>query len=96
METMYKETKIKATMRLATDVEDRMVAVRKFDLHRIERNRSSLIKDGINYALDDFNIKLVVSEEGFEATFERDGGEKTTDNKLEVTKETSPLERTHP
>ena len=64
-----------------------MIAVRKFDLHRIERNRSSLIKDGINYALNDFNINLVVSENGFEATFEKDGGEFKTDNAVEVTKE---------
>ena len=87
LETMYKETKIKATMRLANDTEDRMIAVRKFDLHRIERNRSSLIKDGINYALNDFNINLVVSDKGFEATFEKDGGEVKTDNTIEVAKE---------
>ena len=67
-ETMYKETKVKATMRLAADDDERMLTVKLYDLNRKDRNRSSLIKDGISYALNDFNITLTMTPSSFEAS----------------------------
>ena len=86
-ESMYKETKVKATMRLATDEEERMVTVKNFDLQRKSKNRSSLIKDGIMYASNDFDITMKVTQTSFEATFEKNGEQRTTDDKKEVTRE---------
>jgi hypothetical protein len=84
---MYKETKVKATMRLVTDDEERMLTVKEFELHRKEKNRSSLIKDGISYALNDFNITLNVTPDSFEASFNKNGETHTTNDRNEVIKE---------
>ena len=52
-------------------IDDRMIAVKKFDLHRKSKNRSSLVKEGINYVLHDFNIDLNITSNSFEASFEK-------------------------
>ena len=68
-------------------IDDRMITVKKFDLHRKSKNRSSLVKEGINYALHDFNIDLNITSNSFEASFEKISEIRTTDIMEEVKRE---------
>ena len=85
-ETTYKEIKVKAATRLLSEDDDRMVTVKNFDLNRKKKNRSSIIKDGMDYALNDFNMKLSLTHNGFEVKFRQNEEDKITSDKVEVAK----------
>ena len=85
-ETTYKEIKVKAATRLLCETDDRMVNVKCFDINRKNKNRSSIIKDGIDYALNDFNMALSITHNSFEVKYTINEEEKTTNDKVEVGK----------
>ena len=85
-EIMYKETKVKNAIRLATEKDDRMVTVKEVDLHRMNKNQSSTIKDGIRYALEDFDMNLTISQNEIEVKYNQSGTERVTNDMLEIKK----------
>ena len=85
-ETTYKEIKVKAATRLSCEKEDRMVTVKTFDLNRKSKNRSSIIKDGMDYARNDFDSTLTLTHDSFEMKYQCNEEEKVTSDKIEVAK----------
>ena len=64
-ETTYKEIKIKTAMKLITETEPRMKLVLDFDKKRMERNRSSILRDAIDFTENDFKAKLEIADHNF-------------------------------
>ena len=56
-ETTYKEIEIKTAMKLITETEPCMKLVLDFDKKRMEKNRSSILRDAIDFTENDFNAK---------------------------------------
>ena len=63
-----------------------MLAVKSFDLNRKDRKRSSLIKDGIEYAKVDFDMDLILSQNNFEVKYKKNNEVIITNNKIEIAK----------
>ena len=64
-ETTYKEIKIKTAMKLITETEPCMKLVLDFDKKRMEKNRSSILRDAIDFTENDFNAKLEIADHNF-------------------------------
>ena len=54
LEMIYKKTKIKAAMNLLTNPDPRIKCVKIFDKGRMAKGKSSIIKDAVRYAQEDF------------------------------------------
>ena len=78
IEYIYKITRIKAAARILTDVDPEMKTVKEFDLLRMKKNRSSIIRDAIAYSCEDFNAEFVQLENGFELHYGDEQNRKST------------------
>ena len=65
IENTYKQTRIKAAMKILVDDDPEMILVRKFDKQRMDKGRSSIIKDAMVYAKEVFDAELIPEENGF-------------------------------
>ena len=65
VEFTYKATRIKAAMKILTDQDPQMILVKKFDKLRMEKGRSSIIRDAISFSRDDFHSEFIALDEGF-------------------------------
>ena len=83
-ERTYKETKIKAAVKLLETKDERIKLVRKFNLVCMKSKHSSIFKDAISYA-GEMNLTLRIDECSYDMTFESNEGPITTDS-IEVIK----------
>ena len=86
LENTYKKTKIVAATKLMATVDPRMDLVRKFEIKRMERGRSSILTDAIRYASEDFGVTFEPLENDFVVHYEKDGKKEST-SKKDVVKE---------
>ena len=86
LESTYKKTKVVAATKLMTTVDRRMDLVRKFEIKRMERVRSSILTDAIRYASEDFGVTFEPLENDFVVHYEKDGKKEST-SKKDVVKE---------
>ena len=49
-ESIYKKTRVKAAMNILSSPDPRIQCVKKFDLQRMRKGRSSVINDVVKYA----------------------------------------------
>ena len=69
IETTYKKIRIKAAINLMSGNDPRMSCVKDFEMKRTEKGRSSVIKDAIKYAKEDFEMKLELGKNEFKVTY---------------------------
>lgn len=72
-------------MNILVSTDPRIKCVKDFDCHRSSKGKSSMIKDAIRFAEDDFKLKLEVSDEGFVLEANRDG-ERIVTSKIQAVK----------
>ena len=65
VENIYKRTRIKAAIKLLIDKDPEITIVKKFDEVRMQNGRSSIIKDAIKYAREDFQAEFITMENNF-------------------------------
>ena len=63
-----------------------MDLVRRFEIKRMERGRSSILTDAIRYASEDFGVTFEPLENDFVVHYEKDGKKEST-SKKDVVKE---------
>ena len=69
LESVYKRTKIKAAINLIENTDPRIQCVKSFDMERMKKGKSSIIKDAVKYAADDFQLKFILSDSEFEMEY---------------------------
>ena len=87
LEDTYKQLKIKSAIKIVEENEPRIQMVRKFEEDRMQRNRSSVIKDAIVYTRDDFGCELNIHDHTFTSKYTDKGKEEVTQNKKEAVKD---------
>ena len=85
-ENLYKKNRIKAAMYILTTTDSRIAKVKEFDQIRMKENKSSITKDAIKFAEEDFDVKFVPLENDFSIEFIRNEETLTTSKKHEVKK----------
>jgi hypothetical protein len=85
-ERTYKILRIKSALNVITEDEPRMTMVRRFDEIQRQKNRSSLIKDAIKFAQEDFDAQLEVQDNTFTFSFKKDDTTEVTTNKAAVSR----------
>ena len=85
VESTYKKTKIKAAMNLLTTKDPRILCVRDFENNRVQKGRSSVIKDAMRYAKEDFEITFEQLDNNFVVKYEKNGEIVNTSEKQIVT-----------
>ena len=83
-ETTYKKIRMKTAMNLLTSRDPRMACVRKFEKKRMQGSRSSVIKDAMKYAEEDFDMRLEPLENDFVMHYQTDEGSANTSQKQKV------------
>ena len=68
LESIYKQVKVKTAVNLIETTDPCMKVVAEVDRVRKSKGRSSIINDGISYALNDFNASLIDMGESFTFT----------------------------
>ena len=68
LESTYKQVKVKTAVNLIETTDPCMKVVAEVDRVRKSKGRSSIINDGISYALNDFNASLIDMGESFTFT----------------------------
>ena len=86
LEMIYKKTKIKAAMNLLTTSDPRITCVKDFDMDRMNKGKSSTIKDAIKYAKEDFALTFLTVPGNFEVKYTKSGEDMTTSD-VKVVKE---------
>ena len=85
LENTYKETKIKAAIKLLDTTDKRVMLVTKFNRNCLQSNHASIFKDAIKYA-SDLNLKLKIEENSYSVSFEKNHETISTDS-IKVIKE---------
>ena len=80
-EITYKQIKVKSALNLLEVTDQRMKEVCKFDQHRAKANRSAIVADAVEYAINDFGITLTPTSEGFVCVYEVENEELSTSSK---------------
>ena len=73
LESIYKKTKIKAAINLIGSSDPRIKCVKSFSMDRMTKGKSSIIKDAVRFAAEDFELKFIPSEEEFEIEYTNAG-----------------------
>ena len=68
-ETSYKITKIKSVIKILLDNDPKIILVKKFDLLRKQKNRSSFINDATRFAMEDFDVDFKLLDDSFSFTY---------------------------
>ena len=77
-EQTYKKTRIKTGMKLLTSKDPNIICVKKFDKIRMDKGKSSIIKDSIKYAKEDFDTIFEPLEDNFLLHYDKDGVRRET------------------
>ena len=83
-EQTYKETKVKATIKLLETSDERVKLVTLYNRNCLRTKHASIFKDGINYA-SDMGIHLEIREDQYSVTYEKNN-ETVTSNSLQEIK----------
>ena len=70
LENTYKETKIKAAIKLLNTTDQRIMLVTTFNRNCLKSNHASIFKDAIKYATD-LGLKLEIEENSYSVSFEK-------------------------
>ena len=65
-------------MKLLTSNDPNIICVKNFDKIRMSKNKSSIIKDSIKYAKEDFNVEFEPLENNFLLHYYKDGCNRNT------------------
>ena len=84
VEYTYKATRIKAAMKILTDKDPEMMLVKKFDKSRMQKGRSSIIKDAIAYSCDDFHAEFELLESDFVFKYDTAENQESTSDVKQV------------
>ena len=71
LENTYKETKIKAAIKLLDTTDKRIMLVTKFNRNCLRSNHASIFKDAIKYA-SELDLKLEIEDNSYSVTFEKE------------------------
>ena len=70
LENTYKETKIKAAIKLLNTTDKRIMLVTMFNRNCLKSNHASIFKDAVKYATD-LDLKLKIEENSYSVSFEK-------------------------
>ena len=85
LEKTYKETKIKAAIKLLNSTDKRIMIVTKFNRICLQSNHASIFKDATKYA-GDMDMKLEIEDTSFSVSFEKKNETIITDS-IKIIKE---------